>query len=134
MQPGKSKQLTKGAVESVTERALVPGPGRARGREPSHPGLAHPSQRRASRPTAWPPSLRWRPLCLWPPSHTFSPFSKKLITARVPVTAAMPASGQAAVAPAGERAVEGEGEPLSELRLGRFLFFFEDMLHWQPGS
>lgn len=126
--------LRKGTLElRHGERAYAfsgtrPAPG------PSHPGLAHPSQRRASRPTAGSASPQVappRPPAALPP---LSPFSKKLITARVPVAAAKPASAEAAEAPAGERAAEGEGEPLSELRLGRFLFFLDDMICRQPGS
>lgn len=109
----------------------------ARGPEPRAPHSPASPTLPSAAPPGPPPGLRplrWRPLRLGPPSQPLSPFSRKLITASVPVAAAKPASGQAAEAPAGERAVEGEGEPLSELRLDRFRFFLEDMIHRQPGS
>lgn len=87
-----------GPAESARARAETgPAP------SPSHLGLATPGarrlqadpDRRVSDPPGGAPSA-------WTALPQLSPFSKKLITARVPVAAAKPASGPAAEAPAGE--------------------------------
>ena len=70
--------------------------------------------------------LRRRPLGLGSPTQNSLPFSKKLITTRVPAATAE------AVAPAEKEAADAEEEPFSALWFSRFLFFLDDMIRTQP--
>lgn len=104
-------------------------------RFPSHasarPDFRSLRTRRRSPPSSPPQAAPLRPRAARP---QLSPFSKKLITARVLAVSATPGPAEGAEAPLGEGAAQGEGEPLSAILLSRFLLFLEDMIRRQPGS